>query len=467
MCCGGDYTLIVCSHDHKVAAANTTEMLVPTTPTDPNPISSTPPRRSHHHGSGQIIKATQLRLPVKKSGALNYREGLLGSMDHISLGASTPSIRKLKSDLYAGPRIDRSRTGSTPLSDAPSEQGTSAADDKRSISSQPGGAPRTSTPTSIPESSEGRHGSNPDLSSHSQPPPLKPRFDPIRSGDADSIVSDPCDHGDESSSDDDASCANTDGQFPQDAYSEEDGTIHRSAQSVSEKGLDPDQQSVSKNLPESFRLPIMPFPPTADIVPATSARSLSRSMVTAARLRTRQRGLERRLGIADTWACERLISKQSPPADVDLITSCHYPSQEIIHEEGSQTARERSRADIKEASTSQRHRRTTSEQNVYLNSLKESLKNVGDSKMKILNYGKLLESVEERLLAIAARQSEDLQSLDGELSSVLKLLDADEHQKKIGSFFEATTVEHTIKIVQQLSEALDANPGPNNSSTVH
>jgi len=149
------------------------------------------------------------------------------------------------------------------------------------------------------------------------------------------------------------------------------------------------------------------------------------------------------------------------------MMSCHYPSQEIIHEEGSQTAREsRSRLDSKEAASSQRHRRTTSEQNVYLNSLKESLKNVGDSKTKILNYGKLLESVEERLIDIADKQKGEMRSVDTELSSVLKLLDADENQKQIGSFFEAATVENTIRTVQQLSEALDATPMPDTTSSV-
>jgi len=149
------------------------------------------------------------------------------------------------------------------------------------------------------------------------------------------------------------------------------------------------------------------------------------------------------------------------------MISCNYPSQEVIHEEGSQTAREsRSRLDSREASSSQRHRRTTSEQNVYLISLKESLKNVGDSKTKILNYGRLLESVEERLIEIADKQKGDVRSLDAELSSVLKLLDADENQKQIGSFFEAATVENTVRTVQQLSEALDATPLPNAGSSV-
>lgn len=361
----------------------------------------------------------------------------------------------------------RNRAGSTPLSDAPSEQCTPAGDDRRSMSSYPG-APRTSTPTSIADSHEGiKHGSLPELLSQSQPPVARPTFEPLRPGEAESIASDPGDQGDESSSDDDASVANTEGQFTHDAYSEEDSTAHRSAPSFSEKSTEPDPQPLSKNLPDSFRMPTLPFPPTADIVSTTSARSLSHSTASAARLRTRQRGLERRLGITDTWASDRLISKQaSAPENADLLTSCCFPSQYVIREEGIQTARDcQDKSDSKDGSSTHRHRRTNSEQQIYLNSLRESLKNVEDSKTKLLNYGKLLESVEERLHLIAARQKNELSGTESEVSHLLKLLDADDKDNS-ASFFEVENVEKTFKIVKQLSEVLSSVPQDNGPPSV-
>ena len=465
--------MIVCAHDHKAVVAQTTEMLVTQTP-DYSPTGSALPRRLTYQNSASATVVSVNQLRIAKRANLNHRDGV-GSLDHISLASSTSSIRKMKSDVLLGAgRLDRSRTGSTPMSDAPSEQRTPhAVEEKRSGT---GTTPvvRPGTPTSLAESHDGsRHASVPEFtaaeSSTTTTTTARPKFDAIHPGEAESVVSDPGDRGDESSSDDDASIANTDGQFPNDAYSEEDSSAHRSAPSFSEKGGD-NEYGVSKQLPESFKLPIMPFPPSTDVAPVTSARNLSRNLATAARIRTRQRGLERRLGITDTWASDRLISKQiSTPTDVDLMSTGWNPTHSVIQEESCQTARDlRSQSTAETRDAHQRHRRTTSEQNLYLNSLKESLKNVGDAKKtKVLNYGKLLESVEERLIVLAAKQKEEIRDVDPELMSVLKLLDADDYQKQIGAFFEAETVEKTIQLVHKLTSVLNAATVPNDAVTTN
>eukprot|EP00210_Caulerpa_lentillifera_P001027 g990.t1 len=459
VCCGGDYTLAVCSHDHKVAAANispSVEFLPSPSAPDLSPASTQNARRNKRN-HGTIINANQLRMPLKKT-VLAHRENPIlghGSMEQISISTGS-STRKMKSELLTGgggvggTRLDRSRTGSTPLSDAPS----SSHDLK--------GTPRVRQDLEhARQLIERARSQTPDNTKASEllPPSLSHQYS--SQGSARNLVdgleafaSDPGD----SSSDDGVSLANTDGQLTHDAYSDDDEVSSQGPRS--EKSLGSIDHGLTKSISETFRTPICTFPPTStdDGVPQGGQLQVSAS---TARLRSRQRGLERRLGIMDTWTSEQVISKHISAPISDLMDG-------VSHHRQIQTARTQGQLDETSVASSSRragsgyeHRRSASAQNLMLSTLEEDVVDPVRSQKKVRNFGRFLESVERKLMVLAAQQNRELsQTLMNEFSFLSKFLGQDRGNSldKIDSFFEMETVEKNREIISKISELLTSLP---------
>lgn len=451
VCCGGDYTLVVCSHDHKVAAANFSP-LIEFLPSPSTPESSSGPSQSvrrRHKTHGPIINANQLRLSSKKTIQGAQRD----SLEPIS---SVSSIRKMKSDLFNGPggRLDRSRTGSTPLSDAQSSlhdlKGT-----PRIPSEPPEGRygldrARSQTPDDHLKLQETLPTSLSNQYSSTGSSKVLNEF-PVKLMDGnESFASDPGDEG--SSDDDNDSNANTDGHLTHDAYSEEDEISSQGRRS--EKSLSSVDQGLSKSLADSFRTPICPFPPTS----IEDRFQTSQNPASSARLRSRQRGLERRLGVMDTWASEQVISKHSsvPVGDLMLDRGSIVRSVQTARIPGVQEEPSSSRR----AGSGYEHRRSASAQNLMLSTLNED--SALDPNQQKLT--KLLEDIERKLVALAAsRKLEMIRSLTQDFSFLSKVLgpENEDSEKKIDSFFELETVQKTQGIISRVFEMLENLPTSN------
>lgn len=401
VCCGGDYTLVVCSHDHKVAAANpspSTEFLPALMTPESSPTGlQTNSRRPTRTSGGQIVNANQLKTPLKKT-VLVHRDSMTGggSFEQIPTIVSGGSVRKMKSEVF-GNRLDRSRTGSTPLSDAQASSGD--------LKTTPG--PRSMTPDDLQQSPEALDS---DLGS---------------------------------SSDEEGSLANTDGQLTHDAYSEEDEMSSQGPRS--DKSMNSIDQGLTKSISDSFKTPICSFPPSSiEDQPSRSPDNHPiQSSASSARLRSRQRGLERRLGIMDTWTSEQVISKHISAPVADLLDALHV-GKGPVHQ----------KLEYRKQRSFYEHRRSASAQNLMLQTLNEDDQETRElQKMKILNFGKFLKSIEQRLVKLGVSVSDGLTE---ELSNLPKLLGMEDQENgaEIGPFFEIQTIEKSQKILDRISDLL-------------
>eukprot|EP00210_Caulerpa_lentillifera_P007888 g7529.t1 len=400
VCCGGDYSLVVCAHDHKVAASKANSMMdvmsLHITP-DSSPKGHQSNRRTSRPNSNIITSATPMRMPVKKT-VLAQMDTMPISLEHSTIPAGA-SIRKLRRDLSTSANSQRQKIGWNHLSEAKENEA--------------GLRPRSQTPEE-PSSPAGFAGG---------------------------------------SSSDDESLANTEGHQTNDTYSDDDDLVSQDCQS--ERSMSSIEHSSSMNLVDNcFQNTICTFPPS-------STEDHFQNLVSSAKLRSRQRGMERRLGVMDTWTCEQVISKHTSAPVEDLARAV----QPIVDRRLLGVASWR-------PDDMTGHKRSASAEIILPKTLEDdSNKELQKKKSKLVNFVRFLSSLEDRKGLIQNEDANFSRGIKEELSLILSKLMATEfgssEEIEIGGFFKLETIEKNQKTLEQISallESMEPRLGPSNAS---